>query len=678
MDIQYLKGVGPKIAKYLNSLGIYTIKDAIYYFPRDYEDRTNIKPIYLLKNDEMVSLIVEVVQIYPSRITKTGRTLNKILFKNETGYISGIWFNQSFIKNVFKIGERVFLYGKVTRQSGEFIMIDPQYEKDYEELPGINPIYSTNKHISQKLFRKIIRNALNYLDQEVEEIFPESIRKIYNLLDIKTALINIHFPANKEILEAAKYRLKFEELLIIQLGLFELKKKYSNNTTSYAMPVCKEMKELKEKLPFELTDAQRRVIREILTDMKKNKPMNRLLQGDVGSGKTIISVIALFNCAMNGYQGVLMAPTEILAEQHFTTISEILKYWNIKVALLVGSMSKKEKEDILKGIAQGDISIVVGTHALLQDKVEFKNLALVITDEQHRFGVRQRAALVNKGYNPHVLVMTATPIPRTLALFMYGDMDISIIDQLPPGRQKVETYFVRPNMREKVYEFVKKELDKGRQAYVICPLVEESEKLEAESVVEMAESLKNDLLKDYSIGILHGKMSSNEKDEIMRKFKQNEIKVLVSTTVVEVGVNVPNATIIVIENAERFGLAQLHQLRGRVGRGNFKSYCILIADAKTDEALERMKIMTKTNNGFEIAEKDLMIRGTGEFFGTKQHGLPELKIANIFKDIDILKVTRDLAKELIEKNSLYQEEYNKLNNKVNQLLDNIDDMISLN
>lgn len=678
MEIQYLKGVGPKIAKYLSSLGINTVKDALFYFPRDYEDRTNIKPISKLENDEMASVIVEVAQIFPSKKTKTGKTLNKILFKNETGFISGIWFNQPYIKNNFKIGEKVLLYGKVSKQFGEITLVDPQYEKDYEETQGINPIYSINKNLTQKIMRKIIKQALNFIDQEVEELLPESLRKIYDLLDIKNAIINIHFPKDKNMLKLAKRRLKFEELLIIQLGLFELKKKYSSSTTSYSMAVSKELKALKEKLPFELTEAQRKVIREILIDMKKNTPMNRLLQGDVGSGKTIISVIALFNCAMNGYQGVLMAPTEILAEQHYNTILELLKDWNINIALLVGSTSKKQKEEIIRKISQGEISIVIGTHALLQENVEFKNLALVITDEQHRFGVRQRATLINKGHNPHVLVMTATPIPRTLALFMYGDMDISVIDQLPPGRQKVETYFVRPNMREKVYDFVKKEIEKGRQAYVICPLVEESEKLEAESVIEMAENLKNNFLKYNKIGILHGKMSASEKDEIMKKFKNNEIQVLVSTTVVEVGVNVPNATIIVIENADRFGLAQLHQLRGRVGRGNYKSYCILVADAKTDDAIERMKIMTKTNSGFEIAEKDLELRGTGEFFGTRQHGLPELKVANLFKDIDILMQTKEVARELIQSRRLLDKDYYKLKLRIEELIQNIGDNISIN
>ncbi|TDT61626.1 ATP-dependent DNA helicase RecG [Fonticella tunisiensis] len=666
MEIQYIKGVGPKLSKYLNLLGIYTVKDAIYYFPRDYEDRNNIKPVYDMVDGEMVSIIAEVSLIYPSKKTSTGKYLNRIIFKNSSGYIVGVWFNQPYIKNTFKVGERVLLYGKVSKRMGEVQLIEPQYEKNPgEAVGGINPIYPINKYVSQKVIRKIIYQSLLNVEKEVSEFLPENLRKIYNIPDIVTALKNVHFPADKFVLKLSIDRIKFEELLVLQLGLIMAKNQLSVKENAYPIPVCKEMKEFKDALPFNLTGAQSKCIREILTDMKKTKPMNRLVQGDVGSGKTIVAIIAMFNCAMNGFQSAMMAPTEILAEQHYHSITGLLNRWGITAALLTGSMTKREKDEVLKRIASGEIDIVVGTHALIQENVEFKKLALVITDEQHRFGVRQRAELISKGHNPHVLVMTATPIPRTLALFMYGDMDISIINELPPGRQKVDTYFIRPAMKNRAYDFVKTEIEKGRQAYVVCSLVEESEKLEAESAVETAEFLSKNYFKDYNVGLLHGKMNPKEKDEVMNKFKNGEIHVLVSTTVVEVGVNVPNATVMVIENADRFGLAQLHQLRGRVGRGQYKSYCILIAEAKTNEAVQRMDIMTKTNDGFVIAEKDMELRGTGEFFGTKQHGLPELKMADLVRDIEIVKKTRDIARELVETGKIFESEYELLRREVN-------------
>lgn len=657
MDIQYLKGVGPKLSNQLRSLGINTVRDAIYYFPRIYEDRNNIKPLNEIVDGETVSVLGEVVLIYPPRRTATGKSLNRIVFGNETGHIVGVWFNQPYIKNTFKVGDVVNLFGKATRKMGELQIIDPQYEKGVSELRGgVSPVYPSNKYISQKILRKVISQAIEHLNEEVREIFSDKMKKIYSLPDIYSTIRNVHFPKDKGMLSLSVDRIKFEELLTLQLGLIMAKKQFSHNKSAFKIPVCKEMKNFKEQLPFELTGAQSRTVREILTDMKRDMPMNRLVQGDVGSGKTIVALIALFNCAMNGYQGTMMAPTEILAEQHYNSITSLLDKWGIRTALLTGSTTKKEKERILRLAAEGEMDILVGTHALIQEEVDFKSLALAITDEQHRFGVRQRAELVNKGNNPHVLVMTATPIPRTLALFMYGDMDISIINELPPGRQKIDTYFVRPSMREKTYNFVKSELEKGRQAYVVCPLVEESEKLEAESAVETAEELQEVYFKEYSVGLLHGKMNSREKDEIMSRFKKGDTNVLVSTTVIEVGVNVPNSTVMIIENADRFGLAQLHQLRGRVGRGQHKSYCILIAEAKTPEAVERMNIMTKTNDGFIIAEKDMELRGTGEFFGIRQHGLPELKMADLVKDIELVKKTRDIAKEMTDTEEIYSSE----------------------
>lgn len=677
MDIQFLKGVGPKLAKHLNALGIYTVKDLLYYFPRNYEDRGKIKAINSMADGETVSVIGEVSLVYPTKRAHNGKYISRIVFRNETGFVVGVWFNQPYIKNNFTIGQKVLLYGKVSRKMGEIQIIDPQYERDIEVLPDnkILPVYPTTKYVTQNNIRKSMQQALTYIDELISEVMPESIRKIFGLLNIKVSLREIHFPSSFEMLTMAEKRIKFEELLILQLGLFLAKSNFSKDKTALPIPICNGMKDFKEELPFALTNAQTRTIREILKDMKENKPMNRLVQGDVGSGKTIVAIIAMFNCAKMGYQAAMMAPTEILAEQHFQSITNMVKKWNLKVALLKGSLTKKQKENLSSQIAAGEIDIVVGTHALIQNHVEFKNLALVITDEQHRFGVRQRAELINKGYNPHVLVMTATPIPRTLALFMYGDMDISIINELPPGRQKIETRHVGVGMRDKVYNFVKDQIRKGHQAYVVCPLVEESEKLEAESAVEISEFLKANYFKDFEVGLLHGKMKPKEKDEIMLSFKNGEIKVLVSTTVIEVGVNVPNATIMIIENADRFGLAQLHQLRGRVGRGEHKSFCILITENKSHTTEERMNIMTQTTDGFVIAEKDMELRGTGEFFGIRQHGLPELKLANLIKDIGILKDTRDIMKDIVESGRIDDEEFKLLKREIfikfNQKFENL-------
>lgn len=679
MELEKIKGVGPKTLKHLNSLGIYSIGDALTYYPRDYEDRNNIKPVSDMKDGEMISFIGETSIIYGNRRTATGKTMIRILFKSDLGYITGVWFNQPYIKNTFKVGESVFIFGRVSRKMGEVQIIDPQYEKNIDSTPmGILPVYSTNKYLSQKILRKTITQALNYVDDVILECIPESIRKVYKLLDIKTTLTNIHFPSNMQILNLCKRRIKFEELLTLQLGLFLIKKNIMKNDNAFSIPVCREMKNFKESIPFELTGAQSKTIREILTDMKKSKPMNRLVQGDVGSGKTIVAIIALFNCAKNGYQGAMMAPTEILAEQHFESINNLLGKWGIKVGLITGSTPRGKKKEIIEGISSGGIDVIVGTHALIQEGVEFNNLSLVITDEQHRFGVRQRAELINKGHNPHVLVMTATPIPRTLALFLYGDMDISIINEMPKGRQSISTHFIKASGRNRIYNSLISEIKNGRQAYVVCPLVEESEKLQIESAVETEKNLKEKYFKNFRVGLLHGKMTSKEKDETMHNFKAGFIDVLVSTTVIEVGVNVPNATVMVIENAERFGLAQLHQLRGRVGRGTHKSYCILISEGKNQAAIDRMKIMTSTGDGFIIAEKDMELRGTGEFFGIRQHGLPELKMADIIKDIDILKETRDLAREIIDKDYLNNNEYSLMRNSINKYFDEKVENITFN
>lgn len=679
MDIKSLKGVGPKLSENLKSLGILSVRDAIYYFPRAYEDRNNLKAVSNMVDGEYVSFEGIVELIFPARKTFGRKSVNRVLFRNDTGNVVGVWFNQPYIRNNFSVGEKLFLYGKVSKKSGETQIIEPQYEKNIDDRTfSINPVYPLSKAVTQKILRKIIKQSLEVTDTEVPEVMPESFLKIYKLCGIKTALENIHFPYSNDMLQISHRRIKFEELLILQLCLYKAKMDFVKSRVSEPININDSIGKIKGMLSFELTNAQTRTIREMLGDMKKNTPMNRLIQGDVGSGKTIVAVIGLINCAVNGFQAAMMAPTEILAEQHYKTIKGFTDKFGLKIALVKGSIPAKEKKSILQKILSGDVDIVIGTHALIQEGVEFRNLALVVTDEQHRFGVRQRAELINKGNNPHVLVMTATPIPRTLALFIYSDMDISIIDELPPGRKKIDTYFIDQSQKSRIYNFIKKEIEMGRQAYVVCPLIDESEKMDMESAIQTREELKAEYFSDNNVGLLHGKMSAREKDEVMNSFVRGEIDVLVSTTVIEVGVNVPNATVMVIENADRFGLAQLHQLRGRVGRGEHKSYCVLISGVKSRESMERMKIMTKTNDGFVIAEKDMQLRGTGEFFGIRQHGLPELKMANIIQDIELVKETRDIARELIETGKINSPEYSKLQSEVEKFFAEKIDNVTFN
>ena len=662
MEVNKLKGVGDKTAKALFSLNLKSVEDVLNYFPREYEFRGEYKKVDEMINGEMAAFIGEVYAFYPYKKFAKNKGYGKIVFKNGKDFVTGVWFNQPYIYKTFQIGEKVFLYGKVEIKNGKVEMKDIQHSKAQEkDAREIYPIYCLNKNITQNSIRKITQEALKNKDI-LNEFLPNEILKRYNLLEYKDAIENIHYPKSKGLLEASKNRLKFNELLLLNLSILMARDEFNKNKEGSAIGISKELINLKESLPFSLTNAQSKVVREVLENMTHNTPMNRLVQGDVGSGKTIVAIIAMFNVVKMGYQASMMAPTEILAFQHFESISKVLSGFNIKVELITGSTTKKQKQLIIEKIKNGEIDILVGTHALIEDNVEFKNLALVITDEQHRFGVRQRAKMVNKGKNPHVLVMTATPIPRTLAIFMYGDMDISIIDELPPGRQEIETYYIDSTKRERAFNFIKKEINKGRQCYIVCPLVEESEKLDLKSATEMIEELENTHFKNYSLGLLHGKMKQKDKDNIMAEFKNGNINILVSTTVIEVGVNVPNASVMYIENAERFGLSQLHQLRGRVGRGEYKSYCILSSDSKTNESKERMKIMTSTTDGFVVAEKDMQLRGFGEFFGTRQHGIFQFKVADIFKDIKVLKLTRDIAKDIIEKKS--NEEYNNLLNQV--------------
>ena len=545
-------------------------------------------------------------------------------------------------------------------------MNSPVFDKEGESknTGKIIPIYPLTYNLSQNTIRKIIETGIKEVDNSLEETLPEYLIKEYNLYGLNNAINKIHFPENYDEFKNARKRLVFEELISMQLALLSLKQSYNKDIKGIAFSKSVKMSDVINKLPFRLTGAQLRVLEEIDSDMEAEKSMNRLLQGDVGSGKTAVSIIAAYKAVKSGYQAAIMAPTAILATQHLESFKELLDEFDIKCELLVSSVTKKQKEKILEKLKSGEIDILIGTHAILEENVIFKNLGLVVTDEQHRFGVRQRNTISEKGQNPDVLVMTATPIPRTLALILYGDLDISIIDELPPNRKKIDTFAVTKGMEERVNEFIRKNVKEGRQAYIVCPLVEENEEINAKSVLEIADKYKTEIFPEYRVEYLHGKMKAKEKDEIMSKFKDGNIDILISTTVIEVGVNVPNANIMVVENAERFGLAQLHQLRGRVGRGEYKSYCILKYQGNSHTTLERMKVMSKTNDGFIISEKDLELRGSGEFFGTKQHGIPEFKIANLFEDINILKQVQSLAIKILDGDSTLEKEENKLLKKM--------------
>lgn len=656
--ITELKNVGEQRAKKLQRMGIETIGDLLEYYPRDYKDRSRLTKIADLSETDENTFLARVKG--EGQTGRKGRlTFTRLRVFDDTDEITLLWYNQPYMKTALKSGEVYLFTGRMQKKYNRREIVSPEYESIKDNFAGgrVVPVYPSVDGISQKMLRSYLEEALKQVSGTFAEELPLWIRKKYHLAEKNFAQANIHFPRTEEAFYDARRRLVFEEFFLLQTALFSLREELLGRGSGIVMKHPEAIDEFQKSLPFSMTNAQKKVLSEIAADMTSGKIMSRLVQGDVGSGKTAVAMAAAYWAIQNGYQAVLMAPTEVLAEQHGKSFTELFKPLGIEVALLTGSMKAKEKREALAKIADGTAQMIVGTHAVIQKGVEYHKVGLVITDEQHRFGVRQRSMLAEKGENPHVLVMTATPIPRTLALILYGDLDISIIDELPPGRQQIDTIGVNTSYRQRIYTFLGKEVAAGRQAYVICPMIEENEKMEVENVLDYTEKLKA-ALPECKIACVHGKMKAAEKQEIMDNFAAGNTDILVSTTVIEVGINVPNATVMLIENSERFGLAQLHQLRGRVGRGSEKSYCILVSDAKTKIAVERMQTMTKTTDGFVISEMDLKLRGPGEFFGTRQHGLPELKIANLYRDMAILKEAQQAAGDLLRKDPKLEQEEN--------------------
>ncbi|MBL7184220.1 MAG: ATP-dependent DNA helicase RecG [Anaerolineae bacterium] len=664
-----LVGIGPSHAQRFEKLGVETIRDLLYLFPHRYNDFSSLKTINQLEYGDEVTIIGTVWQT-KARETRKGGIIVTSIISDGTGTIQTTWFNQPYLARRLSAGSKIVLSGKIDEYLGRLVFQSPEWEPLDRELihtARLVPVYPLTKGLSSRWLRRLMKKTVDYWSKRLPDHLPSKLRERANLVDLETAIGQIHFPESEESLKRARHRLSFDEFFLIQLGV-QRQRHLWRSKPGRPLAIDEELlSSFLRSLPFTLTGAQQRVLREIVNDLRQPYPMSRLLQGDVGSGKTVVAAAAMLLTVANGCQAVMMAPTEILAEQHYKTITELLANLQspITIRLLTGSLTSLEKEEIREEAAAGDVDILIGTHALIQESVEFSDLGLAIIDEQQRFGVAQRAALRQKGTTearppsfppklggmeggavcPHVLVMSATPIPRSLALTIYGDLDISVIDELPPGRQEIKTRWLLPRERERAYSFLRSQIEKGRQAFVICPLVEESEKIEAKSAVEEYRRLQKMIFPYLKLGLLHGRLKSNEKEAVMAAFKRGELDILVSTSVVEVGIDVPNATAMLVEGANRFGLAQLHQFRGRVGRSEHQSYCLLLSDSPTPQAQERLRAIESTQDGFALAEKDLELRGPGEFFGTRQSGLPDLRLARL-GDVRILEQARTEAQAL--------------------------------
>ncbi len=659
--ITYLKGVGERRAELFARLGIYTVFDLLNYFPREYEDRRKIVPVSEVRAGESVCIDAIVASGISTRDIRKGFSITKLRAVDESGGIGIVFFNQKYSVKQLVQGERYIFYGKIEEQNGSLVMMNPGFEKKSDmgkKTGAILPIYALTAGLSQEMLRTHMREALSLFSEWIPEIIPADVRLREKLAHVGYSYRQVHFPTDEEELSIAKRRLVFEEFFVLSLGLMRLR----NRRQKENGPVFSDVGTDKffNALPFVPTAAQLRVIEEAAGDMIRERPMNRIVQGYVGSGKTAVAAACAYMAYKNGFQTALMVPTEILAEQHKNSLLPLFEKLGMRIGLLIGSMRAAEKRAVKELAESGEADVLIGTHALITEDVRFSSLGLVIADEQHRFGVRQRAALAAKGKNPHQLIMSATPIPRSLALIMYGDLDISVIDELPPGRLPVDTFIVNNSKRNDAYEFIRRQMDDGRQAYIVCPMIDDNEEGELRSVEKFAKELSETVFCGKRVEFLHGRQKQKEKDQIMRRFVIGETDAIVSTTVIEVGVNVPNAAVMAVENAERFGLSQLHQLRGRVGRGEHKSYCILFSNvAKSSPAAQRLEALRSTNDGFKISEEDLKLRGPGDFFGTRQHGLPELKIASLAEDMRVLDTAKREAKLILEKDPELKSEDNK-------------------